>query len=301
MVRKFFVLVLVLLFVVAVWYKLSLSEKQVELNKEAAVVVVSEVSPETVSQLPKEDHRAPITENATISEFTEKEETELAILQELQNRTYSDDPIVEMESIVFQYFQCLPDLKALLFYGQRETDAALMQVEKARTVCPKFKKQFPVISDIDQYKKYKEALVPSSDYGRLKKQRDTALTQGERMTEEVLAAVATQSGPLIAASGLSFRYGVRYEVVPLWNSLLKSSDKNYNAYIMSLATQKLSCEFQNAASCGANSFFMLQKCVADNKYCGVDFMTWYQQVTMPGQQKDVALLIAYLKKAATDE
>ncbi|WP_154222819.1 hypothetical protein [Marinicella rhabdoformis] len=231
----------------------------------------------------------------------EKASTESAILKELQNRQYSEDPIVEMESIVFQHFQCLPDLEALLFFGQQATDAALAQVKKARLVCPEFMKQYPVISDIDEYKKHKEALVPNSKYGRLKKQRDLSRSQSELMSDEVLAAVETKSGPVIAASGLGFRYGMRYEPITMGQNIFKSTDRSYHAYIISLATQKLSCEFQNGVSCGSNSFFMLQKCVADEKHCGVDFQTWYHQVTMPGQQKDVALVIDYLKQKVNEE
>ena len=309
MVRKIAVIVFLLFGGMLTWLYLlpedAAQVQQTNLSQEkVSKAAESQINhtPKTGVLVPSDREKAVVitSEKNTGLAYTEREKTELAILQELEERIYSDDPIVEMESLMFQHFHCLPDFDSLMFYAQQATDAALAQIKKAQIVCPEFKKQYPMISDVDQYKSYKDALVPSSDYGRLKKQRDTSLPQSERMTEEVLTAVATQSGPIIAGSGMSVRYGIRYEVASPWQHVLNSSDQFYNAYIMSLATQKLSCEYQNGISCGANSFFMLQQCVQDESFCGVDFLTWYQQVTMPGQQKDVALVIDYLKKAANE-
>lgn len=223
------------------------------------------------------------------------------ILNEIEQRLYSQDPYVELTSLMVQMSLCKKEYAQLEFLVS--SDAVFQQQIKLdralKKDCENYRQQYPHVLAMNE-KQIKNTFKPNSSFGRLiQAQQNRNLTRTEREENSqltLLYALKEKNSSLIMLSALFLRY--ERNNIDILQTILNSKDNNYIAQMNQMALTLLSCEHQSGQSCQSTSMLMVMSCAENPDSCGLDFQTWVDKNTLSGMKRDVEKLMAYYQQLA---
>ena len=80
---------------------------------------------------------------------------------------------------------------------------------------------------------------------------------------------------------------------PAISEVLGGLDENYFRLTQGLTMSLLSCQFQDGISCQAVGQLMIDKCMVNDEFCGMNYSDWYHLHTTAAQKRDVEKLMTY--------
>jgi len=138
-------------------------------------------------------------------------------------------------------------------------------------------------------------IEPRSELGQLIKNHRFIEDDSQRWAHErrlIQLAIQAEIAPLVLRRSQMIAF-ITLEPVE-FGPIIQSQDRRYVWQVVELATQVLACGFGDGLSCAPESGFMGSTCAKNTAACGLDFLTWYRQNTLPGLQQDVELMVEYL-------
>ncbi len=239
--------------------------------------------------------------NPTEADPNSNTDEQQAILNEIEQRLYSQDPYVELTSLIVQMGFCHKEFRGMDFLTSSDTvfQQQLQLTQDLKKECENYQQQYPHLLTMDE-KKIRNTFIPNSPLGRLMKaQENRDITRSERDENSQLTlvyALKEKNSSLIMLSALFLRY--ERSNMDLLQTILNSKDNNYMAQMNQMALTLMSCEHQSGQACQSTSMLMVLSCAENPDSCGLDFQTWYDQNTLSGMKRDVEKLMAYYQQLA---
>jgi hypothetical protein len=289
-VKRFFIIVLVLLLAFFAWRfyssKAGKTMKMVQEVKENAELD----SPEVIEKNKLKTVKAQ-KEKASITDVSKPEEAVEVI--------YDDDPVVNASMLLKENILCirhLSDSKNYVEYLQRfkaRLDKNQQEFYESFTqYCQKLNQQHPEyhLTDKTKLNQQKNNAKATSLWGRIIK--------GEQQVDDLIDSEIKDllsSGDVNILTQAPQYLREFYQKVIHWDleSVLQNHQYDYVEYIQNYAHQLYLC--QQGAECSQYSSTMVMLCYLNSKGCGLDYNNYILQVLTQGQQADVKLALEYLR------
>ncbi len=224
-------------------------------------------------------------------------------LEQLSERRYSEDLLVELMSLGLEYETCGNRNQSWRFQGKTLSEAQ-DQIRKAvEKHCEDLFNAYPLLEDQSLQNGMQELfllLTPSTPLGQFfldQAINRQALDMGDFLSTLVPLALEAQNAQMLVMANIMVTY--RQNHVSIESQLLKSIDPKYVGFVRSIALTQLSCQFQGGLTCSPTGHFMQDKCFVDDRFCGMNFDQWFTLAVTPGIQQDVQLLAQYFTALAT--
>lgn len=262
----------------------SITEKTIVVTREAEIPVADELN-------------QPKFEMKAADEPDEYVKQALAALEEAR---YSNDPMVELQSVFSEYSYCHQTIMDFRLKDQHLTDKKKAQLEKLDQRCDALKVKYSFLAETGKSGVIAKALkdMPSSSpLGDMYREENTAAIRADfsayfnRLTQQGIKAQNAQT--LVRSTRLLDQ--PFFKVDPTLAEVLGGLDENYIRRTQHNALSLMSCEFQGGISCLPDAQIMVDKCLENELFCDMNFSNWYQLYTTDAQKNDVAVLLAHYR------
>ncbi len=228
-------------------------------------------------------------------------------LEEIENRIYSADPVIEVASLSMDFMKC----DAIGNQGHSllaESDAYLSRLNLADQIsieCEALAAQYPRWYQAKLREKKLLKLQPNSTAGKQLQElfsslfdQDQNLNYEHYINTRNRLALTIKNAPLTSFAALDQMAGLSFNNEPntIYQQLLKTQDGSWIHFANELALQSISCTFPNSRSCEPTSFYMFHKCELNSNACGLSFDVWYDQHISAGMKADVLILQNYYRQ-----
>lgn len=228
-------------------------------------------------------------------------------LEEIENRVYSNDPVIEVVSLSTEFYKC--DVIGHNHHNLlAESNVFLPQLKVAEAVrleCEALAARYPRWYHAKLREKKLLKLEPNSIAGKKLHELFSGLFSESQQfdynrftNDRNRLALAMKNAPLTSYAALDQVAGMFFnnESNAIYEELLNTQDGLWIHLANELALQNISCTFPNSQSCEPTSFYMVHQCQRDASACGLSFPTWYQQHISAGLKADVLILQNYYQQ-----
>ena len=228
-------------------------------------------------------------------------------LQEVANPRYSEDPVLEVASLLLDFRKCKdlmlrppPQLQEL----KPGIDQFLSLQNRINQECKELNESYPLWFNTAHPELKILALAPTSLNGESFQQllkdlfvQTKDFDYDDFTWQKNKLAILMKNPAMTSFAAMDHGVGVfNQEQTQIYMDLLNTQDGLWILTAYELALQSLSCGFPNSRSCEATSFYMVNKCRTDHAACGMNFKPWFQSYVSPGMKKDVTLIINHINK-----
>lgn len=226
---------------------------------------------------------------------------QLQVINEITPYEFSSDPYVELLSMEWTVGTCIVDDYVRLFFTQHQVNNPSVNdyLSEVQNHCHQLKQRYPNLISKFQNNQARDLFEPQSELGHLLKSNDQDLSKTERdvvYKKTLRTIIKTQNSGLLLTDAMTRRWGAGVSDDILLH--LSTQDHNYARTVSYMALNLLTCEFSAGESCARVSTLMLVACQETPFACGQDYISWYQQNTLPGMQRDVEKLMSYYQQSA---
>lgn len=224
-------------------------------------------------------------------------------LEQLSERRYSEDLLVELMSLGWEYETCGNRNQSWRFQGQILSEAQDQLRKVVEKHCEDLFNAYPLLEDQSLQNGMQDVfqrLTPSTPLGQFFLEQAInrqAVDMGDFLSTLVPLSLEAKNAQMLVMASIMATY--RPDHIGIETQLLKSIDLKYVGFIRSMALTKLSCQFQDGLTCSPTGQFMQDKCFVDERFCGMNFDQWFTLAVTPGMQRDVQLLAQYFTELAT--
>lgn len=226
-------------------------------------------------------------------DYTAEQQT---ILDEITPYVFSPDPYIELKSLEWLIGICgFEDFIAKMSFYQFSMHPAQMRLKPdIEKNCQQHQQNYPNLIALIGADKPLDLFKPQSELGRLMNMNARDLSPSEKQARDqavLAAAINSQNSGLLLNVAMSHSWGGLDFIQPF--KVLNTQDKTYAMRISNKALSLLACEYGASSFCNSTSTLMVLSCLQYPAACGQDYISWYQQNTLPGMQKDVEKLKRY--------
>ncbi len=220
-----------------------------------------------------------------------------AILQEILPMRFSTDPYIELHALRQVLWACHKDSEPIeLFkvYGEIQQPQLDWQ-KRLQEVCLSHRHQYPTLLTEIPEREWLAKIEPQTSLGHRIKNKSRLLDSKTRRQENlylIKAGINTENSALILRNNRMLEYIMTDPTD--FAHVIQSQDWRYTYQVVELATTLIACRYQNGLGCAPESGLMIGYCARRPDSCGFDFITWFQNNTLPGMQLDVELMQQYL-------
>ncbi|WP_223789957.1 hypothetical protein [Marinicella meishanensis] len=218
-------------------------------------------------------------------------------MAEIADPLFSRDPYLELMSLDAVLWPCTdPERMTDFFdlYGGAKQPQLQWQKQLSEW-CAKHHQSYPNILTTMRQGDWLQAVQPTTELGRRIKNRphiENDLDRFQHHMGRLKAGIKAQNSAVILRQKTMLQH-IIIDTGP-YAQAIGSQDHRYVFQILQLASTQLACQMQDGFACAPESGLMANACVKNSAACGLDFMTWYRQNTLPGMQSDVELMAEYL-------
>lgn len=219
------------------------------------------------------------------------------LLQEAAAGVFSDDPYLELLSLRAVLYPCSEPEKMTDFfdiYGTASQPQLAWQEQLPKS-CEAYWQQYPHIMTTLNEPAWLADIEPTSALGQQIKQHSHIQDNAQRWAQKL---DLIQQSLRLENSALLLRYSRQIDIMTVdpkdFAEVIQSQDRRHVWQVLELAIQVTACEYQAGMACAPEAGFMASNCAANDAACGLDFMSWYRNNTLPGIQQDVELMAGYL-------
>ncbi|GJM06193.1 MAG: hypothetical protein DHS20C09_21890 [marine bacterium B5-7] len=235
------------------------------------------------------------------TESTINQDLFTSLLAEVGEARYSDDPVIEMVSIMMEITDCGIS-RSFGRWSYLQPTAAWQQLnQQAADKCQQLEQQYPTIANDDYSEKAMELLTPTSMQGQQLMDVYKQLKQSSGdftafISDVYYLGTQSKNAQLIQIAKLfsTAGYGMANEVFP-YQEILQTEDSQYIHLIDQLALELMACDFNQGVTCQAQSSTMLDRCKQVTEVCGLNFIQWFDAYVSAGIKADVTILSDYYK------
>lgn len=225
-------------------------------------------------------------------------------LAEIQNPKYSDDPMLEVTSLIVDFKVCGHWLRRIAEKAEQDSEIKNFEL-KLKKKCESYAEQYPLIFSAHNDDENLLSFPSKSLLGERYKFLLAGLIgvrnvvdYDQLMVEIFQLSLQINNPNLISFNALSAGIGLSgtEDQTDFFKELLQTDINIWVFEAHNLATQSLSCDLPNSSSCDATSYYMVYKCDYEPNACGMSFQEWYQQSTTPGMKKDAEIIKNYYRQ-----
>ena len=304
MARNLLIVILVISLVWLFWYQTRHAPEAISANDlTAQPVVTSELnSADTAtSQTSHTALKTPKIDGKVTNELPISQDIIKNLLIEVSEARYSDDPVIEMASIMMEITECSVS-RNFSRWSYLKPKAAWQQLnQQAEEQCQQLKQQYPTIANERNSEKIMNLLTPTSMQGQQLMDAYTELEHSSENYASIISdiyylGVSSKNAQLIHMAKLFSLAGSGYaeEVFP-YRKILQTEDSTYIRFIDQLALESLACDFNEGVTCQAQKSSMLDRCKQVPDVCGLNFIQWFDTYVSMGIKADVKKLADYYR------
>ncbi len=257
-----------------------------ELTKDRNPPTISNSHTTAATTVPKEHQSNP------------EDDWEADWLEQMHTRRYSEDITVELTSLGLEFESCGNRDLSWRFKDQTLSAQQTVIRTAVEAHCDELLKAYPLLEDSRVKQSFRlmfERFPANTPLGKFfARQADPEQRVSHKTFFSDLIPLALQaknSQVLVMADW--FGSNMPHELA--LETTLQSKNIPYIKNIRSLALNSLSCQFQAGLTCSPTGRFMQDKCFSDERFCGMDFTTWYEHSIPAGMQQDVTLIKQYFQ------
>lgn len=230
-------------------------------------------------------HVAIDEENVLINELDEW-------LKQIKARRYSNDPIVEIASLVMEYESC--DYNSQWQMTDKELTVKQSRLKVlVENHCDQLLEKYPSLGKKRTVtEELFKQLSPVTTLGNFLQTHQIAFRERVypvELSKKLLPlAMQEQNAQMIYMANWFNQFETKNRLFD--EQIIKAEQYEYLRTIQAIALTDLSCEFQNDITCSPDSRFMQHKCFQEEQFCGLDFDTWYELTVTPGMDADIQIL-----------
>lgn len=230
-----------------------------------------------------------------------------ALLALLADAQYSDDPLVEVASLLQQHNHCTHNNIRQSIRDDNQITAVSDQqqatVDALQQRCQKSKERYPFLGDIHQFIPIMHTLpnLPSrsllGDHYRNRPEGADWSSQMDHLHEQMILGVRERNAQVIM-SALDQKQRQNMRANPALAHVLGSQDQAYLNWMSRTALGLISCDFNGGITCRPGGVLMLDKCLQMEQHCKQTFPEWYAEINTPAMHTDVQLTIDFYRQQA---
>jgi uncharacterized protein YxeA len=301
--KKLIIIVLVVIIITALgfWFRITRSEPKETLVKNS-VSITKAIDTKEEIKIKKE---SPQTSENIASKKDEESNNNDDVMYELSQQQFSEEPVVELLSILAMGESCQRMNYYELNYEETKfSQKAHLLLAKNKQDCQTLLETYPQIGS--EYNKSNKGrmlilkLASESHYlDFVQKAMGVKYMDNEAknlfIAEMFAHVLKSQSAPLISQLQIMSREKEMQTYMNRLATILGTVNSSYTQQILQQATVLYACQYNQSITCSPSSQYMLEQCIGYEQACGLDVPTWFELNHTKAHNRDIAKMIRYFE------